>query len=106
MFSSVPRLLNKFKLNKFKLITLGWGVKRAGQGRPEDEGGSRMRLRRDHVVDRAIDPLDADGLDALPMRKLATRLGVQPRALYWHLAGKQALPDAMADRFLEGFTAD
>ena len=65
-----------------------------------------MRLRREHVVEVAIALLDADGLDALTMRKLATRLGVQPGALYWHFAGKQALLDAMADRFLEGFTAD
>jgi TetR/AcrR family tetracycline transcriptional repressor len=65
-----------------------------------------MRLRRERVVDVAIALLDADGLDALTMRKLATRLGVQPGALYWHFAGKQALLDAMADRFLEGFTAD
>ncbi|HEU5389186.1 MAG TPA: TetR/AcrR family transcriptional regulator C-terminal domain-containing protein [Streptosporangiaceae bacterium] len=64
-----------------------------------------MRLRRAQVVDVAIELLDADGLDALTMRKLATRLGVQPGALYWHFAGKQALLDAMADRFLEGFTA-
>jgi TetR/AcrR family transcriptional regulator, tetracycline repressor protein len=63
-----------------------------------------MRLRRERVVDEAIALLDADGLDALTMRKLATRLGVQPGALYWHFAGKQALLDAMADRFLEGFT--
>jgi TetR/AcrR family tetracycline transcriptional repressor len=64
-----------------------------------------MRLRRERVVGEAIALLDADGLDALTMRKLATRLGVQPGALYWHFAGKQALLDAMADRFLEGFTA-
>jgi AcrR family transcriptional regulator len=63
-----------------------------------------MRLRRERVVDEAIALLDADGLDALTMRKLATRLGVQPGALYWHFAGKQALLDAMADRFLDGFT--
>jgi len=65
-----------------------------------------MRLRREHVVDEAIALLDADGLDALTMRKLATRLGVQAGALYWHFASKQALLDAMADRFLEGFGAD
>ena len=50
-----------------------------------------MRLRREHVVDEAIALLDADGLDALTMRKLATRLGVQAGALYWHFASKQAL---------------
>ncbi len=40
------------------------------------------------------------------MRKLATRLGVQAGALYWHFAGKQSLLDAMADRFPEDFAAD
>ena len=65
-----------------------------------------MRLRREHVVDVAIALLDADGLDALTMRKLATRLGVQAGALYWHFANKRALLDAMADRFLEDFAAD
>jgi AcrR family transcriptional regulator len=65
-----------------------------------------MRLQREHVVDVAIDLLDAAGLDALTMRKLAAELGVQAGALYWHFAGKQALLDAMADRFLEGVVAD
>ena len=60
-----------------------------------------MRSRCERVVDVAIALLDADGLDALTMRKLATRLGVQAGALYWHFASKQALLDAMADRFLE-----
>jgi len=65
-----------------------------------------MRLRRERVVDVAIALLDADGLDALSMRRLAARLAVQPGARYVHFAGKQALLDAMADRFLEDFTAD
>jgi len=65
-----------------------------------------MRLRREHVVDVAIALLDAAGLDALTMRKLAAELGVQAGALYWHFASKQALLDAMADRFLEGLVAD
>lgn len=65
-----------------------------------------MRLRREHVVDVAIALLDADGLDALTMRKLATHLGVQAGALYWHFASKRALLDTMADRFIEGIAAD
>ena len=65
-----------------------------------------MRLQREHVVDVAIGLLDAAGLDALTMRKLAAELGVQAGALYWHFASKQALLDAMADRFLEGLAAD
>lgn len=65
-----------------------------------------MRLQRKRVVDVAIDLLDADGLDALTMRRLAARLGVQAGALYWHFASKQALLDAMADRFLAGLGVD
>jgi TetR/AcrR family transcriptional regulator, tetracycline repressor protein len=65
-----------------------------------------MRLQRDHVVDVGIALLDADGLDALTMRKLAGELGVRAGALYWHFASKQALLDAMADRFLDGLVAD
>ena len=65
-----------------------------------------MRLQRERVVDVATALLDADGLDALTMRKLAAELGVQAGALYWHFASKQALLDAMADRFLEGLVAD
>jgi TetR/AcrR family tetracycline transcriptional repressor len=64
-----------------------------------------MRLHRARVVDVAIELLDADGLDALTMRKLAAALGVQAGALYWHFPSKQALLDAMADRFLEGLVA-
>jgi TetR/AcrR family tetracycline transcriptional repressor len=65
-----------------------------------------MRLQRERVVDVAVDLLDADGLDALTMRRLAAELGVQAGALYWHFASKQALLDAMADRFLDGLVAD
>lgn len=65
-----------------------------------------MRLQRARVVDVAVALLDADGLDALTMRRLASELGVQPGALYWHFASKQALLDVMADRFLEGLVDD
>ncbi len=59
-----------------------------------------MRYRRDDVVARAIDVLDAHGLDALSMRRLAGDLGVQPGALYHHFTNKDALLAAMADEIL------
>lgn len=43
-----------------------------------------------------LDLLDEDGLDALSMRKLATRLGVKSPALYWHFKNKHELLDEMA----------
>jgi TetR/AcrR family transcriptional regulator, tetracycline repressor protein len=56
------------------------------------------QLRREDVLAGALDLLDAEGLDALTMRKLATSLHVQAGALYWHFDCKRALVDAMAER--------
>lgn len=61
-----------------------------------------MQLHRADVVNGALALLDTDGLDALTMRKLATHLGVQAGALYWHFRDKRALLDAMAERLVEG----
>ena len=58
----------------------------------------RTRLSKDAVVDRALSIADAEGLDALTIRRLATRLGVTPMALYWHFRSKEALLAGLADR--------
>jgi TetR/AcrR family transcriptional regulator, tetracycline repressor protein len=50
------------------------------------------------VVDRALRLADADGLDALTIRKLATDLGVTPMALYWHFRSKDELLEGLAER--------
>ncbi len=60
-----------------------------------------MQLRRGDVLDGAMAILDEYGLGDLTMRKLATSLGVQPGALYWHFPNKQTLLGAMADRILD-----
>jgi AcrR family transcriptional regulator len=65
---------------------------------PSTAGDGRGKLSRDQVVDAAIALADADGLDALTLRKLAVSLGVTPMALYWHVADKDALLDALGDR--------
>jgi TetR/AcrR family tetracycline transcriptional repressor len=61
-----------------------------------------VQLRRGDVLDGAMAILDEYGLGDLTMRKLATSLGVQPGALYWHFPNKQTLLGAMADRILGG----
>jgi TetR/AcrR family transcriptional regulator, tetracycline repressor protein len=66
--------------------------------RPARDEGERTRLTRDAVVDRALRLADADGLDALTIRKLATELGVTPMALYWHFRSKDELLDGLAER--------
>ena len=42
----------------------------------------RARLTKQAVVDRALALGDAEGLEALTIRRLATELGVTPMALY------------------------
>jgi TetR/AcrR family transcriptional regulator, tetracycline repressor protein len=55
-----------------------------------------MALDRETVVRAALRLLDEAGLDGLTLRKLASELGVQAPALYWHFKSKQDLLDEMA----------
>lgn len=58
---------------------------------------SRSRLSRDRVVAAAIALADADGIQALTMRKLGVELGVEAMSLYHHVANKGDLLDGMID---------
>ncbi|NJP92994.1 TetR family transcriptional regulator [Nonomuraea sp. FMUSA5-5] len=49
------------------------------------------------AVRAALALVEADGLDKLTVRRLATELGVKAPALYWHFSGKRALLDHMTD---------
>ncbi|WP_405821490.1 TetR/AcrR family transcriptional regulator C-terminal domain-containing protein [Streptomyces sp. NBC_00838] len=55
------------------------------------------RLSRERIVRAAIQLADADGLDAMSLRKIATALDVRPMRLYGYIAGKEELLDLMVD---------
>lgn len=57
-------------------------------------------LNRDVLAAAALDIVDAEGLGALSMRRLAARLGVDPMAAYRHVPNKAALLDAVLDAVL------
>lgn len=59
--------------------------------------GPRPTLSRDRVVRAGIEIADAEGLDALSMQRVATRLGAATMALYRHVPGKQELVLLMLD---------
>jgi TetR/AcrR family transcriptional regulator, tetracycline repressor protein len=63
-------------------------------------------LTKDGIVAAALDALDETGLDGLTVRVVATRLGVQPPALYWHFASKQELIDEMATQIWRQVAAE
>jgi TetR/AcrR family transcriptional regulator, tetracycline repressor protein len=50
------------------------------------------------VVERGLALADAEGLEAVTIRRLAADLGVTPMALYWHFRSKEELLDGLADR--------
>jgi AcrR family transcriptional regulator len=60
----------------------------------------RQTLTRERVVSEAVTVIGADGVDALSMRALATRLGVVPGALYRHVRNKDQLHDLVLDGVL------
>lgn len=70
--------------------------------RTMDRHNSTSRISLSEVVEAATEILEQYGLADLSMRRVATRLGVQPSALYWHVKDKQSLLALVADRLLDG----
>jgi len=60
----------------------------------------RRTLTRERLVAEALAVIAADGVDALSMRALATRLEVVPAALYRHVRNKEQLYDLVLDGVL------
>ena len=59
--------------------------------------GPRQGLTVNQVVAAATALADAEGLDAVTMRRVATSLGVVPMTLYTYVPGKAELLDLMLD---------
>jgi AcrR family transcriptional regulator len=58
-------------------------------------------LSRSAVIEEALRILDAEGRDALTMRRLATAVGVEAPSLYAHIRSKDDLVDAVLDSVLD-----
>ena len=67
---------------------------------PAPKRGPRQRVSVDEVVDRAIEIADQQGLDALSMRTLASRLGIGAMTLYTYVANRSDLVVLMVDQVL------
>jgi AcrR family transcriptional regulator len=72
-------------------LELLWGIG------PERRRGPRPALSTAGIVDAAIALADAEGLEAVSMRRLAERLGVGAMGLYTYVPGKAELLEAMLD---------
>ncbi len=56
-------------------------------------------LTRDEIVATAITIADAEGVDAISMRRIARELNVGVMSLYWYVASKEELHDLMLEAF-------
>jgi len=59
---------------------------------------TESRLSREMVADGALALADAEGFEALTIRRLAQELGVTPMALYWHFKNKDELLSGVVDQ--------
>ena len=59
--------------------------------------GPRPRISLADIVAAGVAIADADGLAALSMRKVASRLGVGPMSLYTYVPGRSELVELMID---------
>ena len=65
---------------------------------PRMAAAERPRLSKAAVVERGLALADAEGLEAVTIRRLTADLGVTPMALYWHFRSKDELLVGLADR--------
>jgi AcrR family transcriptional regulator len=61
---------------------------------------AHKRLNRDELITTALAVTDAEGLDAVTIRRVAQEHDVTPMALYRHFPDKEGLLDAVAERLL------
>jgi AcrR family transcriptional regulator len=64
------------------------------------------KITREVVLAAALEIIDADGAEALSMRRLARALGRDPMILYRHAPNKAALLDGVAETVLAQLTVD
>jgi AcrR family transcriptional regulator len=65
--------------------------------RPRRKRREHPALSREQIVATALELLDAEGIDALSMRRLGSRLGAVATAVYWHVANKDELIELVVD---------
>ena len=79
----------------------GVAARRAGSRRPVPAGGAQAApLGVGRIVAAAVMIADAEGLDGLSMRRVATELGAGPMSLYRHVTDKDDLLLRMVDAAL------
>jgi len=70
--------------------------------RDDEQSSGPQPLSRAAIVAAAIEIADADGLEAVSIRRIATKLDARPMSLYSHIERKGDLVDLMVDEVMAG----
>jgi AcrR family transcriptional regulator len=70
--------------------------------RDEAQATGPRPLSREAIVAAAVEIADSEGLEAVSIRRLATKLGARPMSLYSHIERKGDLIDLMVDEVMAG----
>jgi AcrR family transcriptional regulator len=88
----------------------GWLPDRGSRAMPHESAGrgrgrprSAPALSRAEIVAASTAPPDAEGSDAVSMRRIAQVLRAGTMSLYWHVASKEQLLDLMLDALIGEF---
>ncbi len=71
-----------------------------------ERAAPRRALSRAVIIDEAVAMIDEVGLDALTMRSLGGRLGVEAMALYRYVNGREDLLEGVVDALVDGISVD
>jgi AcrR family transcriptional regulator len=63
----------------------------------QKSAASRKPVSRERALQVAVEIADAEGIDALSMRKLARSLGIEAMSLYYHVKDKDDILDGMVE---------
>jgi TetR/AcrR family transcriptional regulator, tetracycline repressor protein len=66
----------------------------------------KSSLSRARIVERAVEIADAEGIEAVSMRRIASDLGATPMALYNHVSNKDELMNGIAGQLLKEIDID
>lgn len=78
-------------------VTVERTPRRPGPRSASTRAAAYVPLDRPRILAAALRLMDADGLDALSMRRLAAELDVEAMSLYHHVPGKPALLEGLAE---------
>lgn len=82
------------------------GAPATSPAKPQSRGGRQRRFTADVVFEAALRLIDAEGLEALSMRRLAQELGVGVMTLYGYVRTKEEILDGVTTIALEALALD